>query len=605
MRKGQRLMTSLLISAQLLMVASPVVAQETVGDDDIGVGQEVIVINEIPEEAFTEDFIEEFMTYIEDETYSKGLTERLDELLEATKTIDSRGNLLDNINLFTRIHEEIDTEDAAHYYADVELLGWSTSYDVHSNLLKAINSGKHKELLIRYVNQLVISYTEGATGFRLLIDDVVEHNEITSADDELARIQTLLQFYTEQRLNGTDIELSIKDGKLFSPEESKIPKGDLTPDEEGNVGETLSPPDNNTDGLDVDIRYDNPAVKEGSLSDNLSDFGDRTGTYYEFDEARGRRIRVDYVIRHVDGRDVRSETRTVEATGLTSLWSDRYEALIGKSQLITDIDEELGQGGSYEEREDVVEIRMTLQYTLNKNDQYPIYVDTGVFTDEDEMISYDSLYNVLFQIATNIDNGYLVEDSDKLLIVVEGRPVYILESDTKYTKEDVEQIFEDFEQVNLIVAETRIGTTHTLEWQIKTGHAQSVLIDGEEVELVSKPEVRGERVVLPIIEILEMIGAKVRHEDGVITAEYGEDVITFEVGVSEARINGELVDLEVPVEDNVHGEFTAFLTPVFNELNIDTIWDEEESMLILENTRRDEVVIPTEEVEEIELEEEE
>lgn len=604
MRKGQRLMTSLLISAQLLMVASPVVAQETVGDDDIGVGQEVIVINEIPEEAFTEGFIEEFMTYIEDETYSEGLTERLDELLEATKTIDSRGNLLDNINLFTRIHEEIDTEDAAHYYADVELLGWSTSYDVHSNLLKAINSGKHKELLIRYVNQIVIGYTEGATGFRLLIDDVVEHNEITSADDELARIQALLQFYTEQRLNGTDIELSIKDGKLFSPEESKIPKGDLTPDEEGNVGETLSPPGSNTDGLDVDIRYDNPAVKEGSLSDNLSDFGDRTGTYYEFDEARGRRIRVDYVIRHVDGRDVRSETRTVEASGLTSLWSDRYESLIGNSQLITDLDAELGQGGSYEEREDVVEIRMTLQYTLNKNDQYPIYVDTGVFTDEDERISYDSLYNVLFQIATNIDNGYLVEDSDKLLIVIEGRPTYIVESDATYSKEEVEQIFEDFEQVNLIVAETRIGTTHTLEWQIKTGHAQSVLIDGEEVELVSKPEVRGERVVLPIIEILEMIGATVRHEDGVITAEYGDDVITFEVGVSEARINGELVDLEVPVEDNVHGEFTAFLTPVFNELNIDTIWDEEESMLILENTRRAEVIVPTEEVEEIEPEEE-
>ena len=557
-------------------------ANEDVG----GIGQEISVGIDIPEEAFTEDFLVNYTKYLNEYIYSDGLQEELDLLLAETKEIGAIEDLDTYIQQFTTIHERIDKSDAAHYLADNELLGWSQAFDVHGQITNRIYTGRHLNTLIQYANHLAIGYTQGASGFQLLLQDVVENNPIERADDELARIDTLVRYYANNKEQGSDIQLEIKDGKLISPE---VEESDLKlPTEEDlkDNGPELTPPD--SEGLDdVAIDYSAPQGVEGQLSSGTN-LNDRDGTYYEYDAANGRRIRVDYTIRYVNGEEVRNETRTVDATGLSSMWSDRYDAIFGNINS-ENADADLGQGGLEEVDEAEEEIRLSLQYTLNKDDQFPVYVDTGIFTDANGNASYQSVYDVLYQIAINMEDGHLVEDSNKLLIVVEGRPIFILEEDESYTATEVEAIFKDFEKINLIVTETRIGTTNSLEWQLKTGQEQTVLIDGQDVTFNTAPEIRNERVVLPIEELMQAVGAEVTVEEGLITVQYGEDTMTFELGVADARLNGELVPLDVPVEVNGHGIHTANLTPIFERLNIEAVWDEQESTLFIDNTLRPKV----------------
>lgn len=573
MKKEKRLFLSLLSSAQILGVAAPLMLLQPiqVHATNEGEGDVVTVIPDFEEEV--------------DEETLKERQERIAELLEDSQSIASQGDIQRAIDKFGEL--DVGIQDVSQ---NKDILA------IHNNIVEANNKHGNGKLTVRYLNILFLSFANGPDSYDVLIKDLINKNKHTDTSKEIDRVMEIYDLYRIRIFNGgaDGIEVSIEGGQLrvpviedalkYSKEESKNPI--TVPKWEQDVTENNKP---------------NTGSSSATTGGSVVDFGQNTekthGSYYVFDAEKGQRILVEYTIQIVDGKRVRDEKRTVEASGLTSLWSDRLSGFISGTGGITATEPAYGSG---EELQDEEKKTHTLQYTVNKNDTYPLYVDTGIFVDTDGFADYDDLYNVLYQIAINADEGYLVEDTNKLLIIVEGSPVYITDKKEKYSQKEIESIFKSFDTIDLLVKETRIGTTESLEWQLKTGIEQHVLIDNEEIKLTTQPNIRESMVVLPIVEIFENIGALVTEDDEKIVVEYDEKIITFENGVKDAHFNGELIDLVVPVTNNDRGIYTANITPVLEKLGIEVVWDEQESTLLLTNTMREEYLKRLKEEEEVE-----
>lgn len=580
MKRKHKIIATLLVSAQLLSAVSVVSAD---GVSTYGDAREPV----LDASAYTDGYEARYEDRLMNEEYSEDLYEALVDLKERSENIETNEELNRLMLEFANLYELIPRDDAAVFFADAQLMSYGLALEVFNNIADAITEEGSASRKIRFANHLAIAYTHDVTGYYDLVETLVEDNTIDSAQEALDEVAFLVRLHRESTGMGRDMTLEIVAGKLTSPELN-------APAVEGGYEEVVVPdavkPDDSLD-LDVEITDVDEEYEPASLSDSIRGLSDRTGTYYEFDEDSGTRVRVDYTITIENGEEKRTENRTVEAEGLTSMWSDRFA-----DRSVTSV-ETSRPDWAVEAEEAEEESNLTLQYSVNKNDSFPVYVDTGLFTDIDGNAQYQDVYDVLYQIAINTTDGYLVEDSDKLLVIAEGRPVYILEEKEEYSQEELEGFFESFETIELLVAETRIGTSDSLEWQLRTNQAQNVLIDDEEVELITSPDIRGDRVVLPVIEMMEAVGATIEEDYDYITARYDEFVITFEGGVAEARINDELVSLEVPVEHNEQGVVTTNLMPVFAEIGIDAVWDEQESMLVLNNTLRPDMADATDDEE--------
>lgn len=580
MKRKHKIIATLLVSAQLLSAVSVVSADGVTANGDVWVPL-------LDESAYSDDYVERYNERLENGEYSEALHEALIDLKERSENIDTNEELNRIMLDFANLYELIPRDNAAVFFADSALMSNGLALQVFDNIAEAINQEGSASRKIRFANHMAIAYSNDINGYYDLIERLISDNSIESAQSDLDEIGFLIKLHKDTTGLGRELNLEIVAGKLTSPELNAPPvEGGYI---DVNIPDAVKP-DDSLD-LDIEITDVDEEYEPASLSDSISGLSDRSGTYYEFDEENGTRVRVDYTITIENGEEKRTENRTVEAEGLTSMWSDRFS-----DRSVTSV-ETSRPDWAVEAEEVEEESNLTLQYSVNKNDAFPVYVDTGLFTDIDGNAQYQDVYDVLYQIAINTTDGYLVEDSNKLLVIAEGRPVYILEEKEEYSQEELEGFFESFETIELLVAETRIGTSDSLEWQLRTNQAQNVLIDDEEVELITSPDIRGDRVVLPVIEMMEAVGATIEEDDDYITARYDDFVITFEGGVAEARINDELVSLEVPVEHNEQGVVTTNLMPVFEEIGIDAVWDEQESMLVLNNTRRPDMADATDDEE--------
>lgn len=574
MKYNQKLLISVLVSSQLLGIGIP-----TIANINVVQAQEVVQQGVTPEET---DLFDEL---VQEGLYSNHLNNELIKLTEESENIESYADVKEVIGKFTTIYTEV-SEERIYNQADLYLLDSFKALDIHNNIMEAIHEYGNTSLMINYANNLVMGYVEADPAYDGLILDLVENNEFNDAKRELFKVKNMFELYKEKLFDKDfpEIKVSIIDGQLRS-EDLEFMLGDdlyrenivkpefVDKSDEFGQGVGATPEQGET----VNGPSYTPSKGEHTPSQGLEE---RTGSYYEYDADKGIRYLVTYRIRMENGKEVRTENRRIDATGLTSMWSDRLRTAVGNASFIEPTD------FNFEEEEVSEEKKLTLQYSLNKDDLFPSYIDTGIYTDEDGNADYKAMHDVLYQIAVNATDGYLVEDSDKLLIVVEGVPVYITEVKDSYSQKEIEKIFNEFKTVDLIVRETRIGTTDTLEWQLRTGKTQSLIIDGDKIDLVTQPEVRGNRVVLPIVETFKAIGAEVTEVEGIMIAHYKGIEIKLEKGVSEARVDDKLIDMSVPVEASERGFYTGNITPIFKELGIDSEWDEQESSLILLNTER-------------------
>lgn len=586
--KNKRTITKILLTTQLIGLSAPLILP-----NPISVHAE--------EATYSSGNIIDIV--IESEEQIKAARKKIAKVEKVVNAIDDYDSLIEAIEVFGEL--EINN----NYVEDVK--------DIHDTIVQKNNDVGDGNSTIFYLNTLIIALNErDLYDYDELVYDLIEENEHDEANKEIKRVEDIFDLFIIRKTQGSGEVLEAfigKNNQLRIPVIEEALKY-WEEGEKNNPSNDNRPPQyESKDEIVEEVEHvDDDSFEYGGTTSEYDDEKDKfepddiTGSYYEFDQEKGQRILVEYTITYKNGEAVRSEKKTVEASGLTAMWSDQLDDIFGG-----DIVSPAYGSNELAEPEKEPGKTHTLQYTVNKKDKFPLYVDTGIFVDEEYNASYEDLYDVLLQIAINAKDGYLTEDSDKLLIIVEGEPIYITEIQETYSIDEVEAIFDGFEEVGLYVKETRIGTTESLEWQLKTGQEQMVAIGNEVLKLKTQPDIRENTVVLPIAEMFTNVGGQVEEEDGIITVQYGSDTITFEVGVKEAKLNDTHIKLIVPVDRNEKGMLTTNLTTVFDALGIKVTWDEQESTLRLTNTIRREdkgkqEELPKEEapVEEEEVEEE-
>ena len=152
----------------------------------------------------------------------------------------------------------------------------------------------------------------------------------------------------------------------------------------------------------------------------------------------------------------------------------------------------------------------TIQYSINNNDDMRYFYDTGIRTTFNKTISYDQMRDVLYQIAIK-SNGSFVDDSDKCLGVISGKPIVIYREKDEYGIADFDEIFKECENISVKVDETRIGKSQDLEEKIVNQEAKSIQIDDKPIELVTLPMIKNNRVLLPLTQIMTELNATIEN----------------------------------------------------------------------------------------------
>jgi len=192
-----------------------------------------------------------------------------------------------------------------------------------------------------------------------------------------------------------------------------------------------------------------------------------------------------------------------------------------------------------------IQSQQTIHYTINKGDSSPYYYDTGIRVNNQGQASYEQYRDVLALISDRTD-GFVVNDTTKTLIVLEGKPIVIHDSKTLYSKSELESVFEDFENVDIRIMETSIGQTGSLEESIVTNEASEVIVDGSEIQLENNPIIKNNRVLLPLREIATSLGGKVTQDDTTYIVTKEQTEVMYKLNENAIYVNGTQITLNNP-----------------------------------------------------------
>lgn len=240
------------------------------------------------------------------------------------------------------------------------------------------------------------------------------------------------------------------------------------------------------------------------------------------------------------------------------------------------------------------ESNLTVQYCINKDTDNPYYYDTGIRTSLDGKISYEQLRDVLYQVAVK-SGGWFTEDTDKLLAIIEGKPLLAKDTKRVYTMEDINMLFVNFKKVDVKILETRIGKTQSLDDDNISTNAKNIKVKDKQIELVTTPLIKESRVLLPIEQIATEMGATVKKQDNkyIITRTlpiwrtvnkvrkivgHVTDTIVYEMNKNYVIVNGQMIQMGTS-PDMKDGNFMAEAQSMAKALGYKTTWDTETGTL--------------------------
>lgn len=225
--------------------------------------------------------------------------------------------------------------------------------------------------------------------------------------------------------------------------------------------------------------------------------------------------------------------------------------------------------------------KYTIHYTVNKDETTPYYYDTGIRVNKNKAATYEQYKDVLLVIVDKI-GGHLVEDKGKILVVLEGKPIVVFDSKEYYSKQELEFLFSEFEKVDIRIMETSIGKAGSLEEQIVSKQARSVLVDEKEIALDTFPMVKNERALLPLEEIAYALGGTVSSSDSSYTASKSGNNVIFRLKDNNVYVNGKPIAMKNPpiVRDNA---LMVEVNELATSFGYSMVWDSETSTINFES----------------------
>ena len=223
----------------------------------------------------------------------------------------------------------------------------------------------------------------------------------------------------------------------------------------------------------------------------------------------------------------------------------------------------------------------TIQFSLNPDEKYPVYHDTGVKVYEGNVINPYTAIDVIRAIVIKSEGTY-IEDTDRVLAVINGRVIVVNTTDL-IKVDDFLKLFEN-DKFAVKVQKSRTGGRYgAVEYLEINGQVSIKTNTGEVISLTVDPVIEDSNLLLPIRDIGVALGAKVKYDKPQRRAELLKDGKTIVVvaGKEEVIINGKTAFLGAEAKLNTEERIVAIMDLIVSELKGKLEWDANEKAIIV------------------------
>ena len=328
-----------------------------------------------------------------------------------------------------------------------------------------------------------------------------------------------------------------------------IPKNEIIPP-------LLSPP--NIEIQDKDPIGNTPGTSNNTVSSSKS------GYITEYKKVGDKCIKIKSLYK--DGKLISSTEITVPKSqypkcGIyTYIHSVKYE----KNRVEVNRD--------YLDNDQNIDSDSTIYYTVNKLSETPYYYDTGIRVSAiNNSVNFNQLVDALYQVAIKVE-GFTMDDNDKSLVIMEGKPIVLKNDKEIYSKSEVENLLNSFQKVGFKIMESSERKSYTLENYLIEGKMDVLNIDGYDLKLSTPLKLENEKVVGPIQEIFTYLKGSVNSSNNKSTIKLNGDTIVLNIGSNKYSFNGKPYTFKnVPkIED---ASIMAELDTILNHLGYSLMWD--------------------------------
>ncbi|MFY0516651.1 stalk domain-containing protein [Lysinibacillus sp. UGB7] len=231
------------------------------------------------------------------------------------------------------------------------------------------------------------------------------------------------------------------------------------------------------------------------------------------------------------------------------------------------------------ELEEAMTSDLTVQYTFNKNDESPYYFDTGVNVNAKKELSYDQAKSAL-QIISIQAKGQFVEDMNQVLALVDGQ---IIRIEAYEGLKPFEEFKDNFKLTNIGVKlqDTRSSTKQGIIDLIEIKENHTIVYKDHPFALNERPIIDNNVVLFGAEQIAEILNIEIKREEKskTIQMSLNGSIIEYTLDSSEALLNGEKIDLNVPVRFNKDMKYMIPITTLLNQLSLEIIVENEEIII--------------------------
>lgn len=228
-----------------------------------------------------------------------------------------------------------------------------------------------------------------------------------------------------------------------------------------------------------------------------------------------------------------------------------------------------------------IKTKKTLQYTKDIDGDYPIYVDTGILVDDENKISLDGYREFFNQMAVK-EGGKVVEDEYMSMLLVNGRIILAKEGETSV--DDLKDLF--MESGIVIEAQSsRMGSRFDLVEKLERSKKLPIIIDNKEILQTAKPMIQDNKVLLPLRDVAEGLGAEVEwnKETGIATITKNEKTLTFKRNSDIIKVNGREFLISSPTNIRAgENRILSIIRVMVTEFDSEMFYDAHKQALVIE-----------------------
>lgn len=224
--------------------------------------------------------------------------------------------------------------------------------------------------------------------------------------------------------------------------------------------------------------------------------------------------------------------------------------------------------------EEPTESNFTLQYTLTKDSDYPIYFDTGIRVSLQNTLTYDNIKDAMYQVVRK-SGGQFIEDEDKFMGKI-GDNLFIFKNPNKDIQiKDFESLFDKYSKIEVKSLTTKIGQRCNLSDYLEIKRISSIYLNDKQIDLDTKPIISENITLFPLSEIAKLLGGTSKQDEDKIILKINNNTFEFNNNSNIIKINGNKNTLNTKVKYNSDNVIMGEVQPILDKIDYDMIWDSE------------------------------